>query len=165
MDLFSSDNKIYFVDDSSANYSFDNLPYIFHDPHKMDKKIDVKKLQFGSKIDNSESKREDLFGVKDVISPEKIELSNGLVVKLLGIKENPQHRTEAIEFLRQKFQKRRVYLKYDVQKYDENNNLLCYIYLDNKTFINNHLARTGFVNIDQESDYTCKSKFLASLPK
>lgn len=72
------------------------------------KKIDVKKLQFGSKIDSSENKREDIFGVKEVLSPERIELSNGLKVKLLGIKENPQYTTEAVEFLKQKFKKRKV---------------------------------------------------------
>ena len=75
----------------------------------MDKKVDVKKLQFGSRIDSSESKREDLFGVKKVISPEKIELSNGLVVKLLGVTAKPEYNNQAIEFLQQKFQKRKVY--------------------------------------------------------
>lgn len=59
------DAKIIFTEDEIGNvYSFDQLPYIFHDPHCMDKKVDVKKLQFGSKIDQSESKREELFGVK-----------------------------------------------------------------------------------------------------
>lgn len=160
MDLFSSENKVYFIDDSSADYSFEELPYLFHDPHKLDKKIDVKKLQFGSKIDSSENKREDIFGVKEVLSPERIELSNGLKVKLLGIKENPQYTTDAVEFLKQKFKKRKVYLKYDALKYDEHNNLLCYIYLDNKTFINRHLIRTGFVNVDCSSNYKYKNKFL-----
>ena len=109
MDLFSSGDKVYFIDDSSADYSFEELPYLFHDPHKLDKKIDVKKLQFGSKIDSSENKREDIFGVKEVLSPERIELSNGLKVKLLGIKENPQYTTEAVEFLKQEHMQ--VYLE------------------------------------------------------
>lgn len=66
------------------------LPYIFKDPHTLDKKIDVKKLQFGSIIDkDSLSKREEFFTVKEVISPQKILLSNGLTVKLLGVKEDP----------------------------------------------------------------------------
>lgn len=160
MDLFSSDDNVFFVEDTSANYSLDELPYLFHDPHKMDKKIDVKKLQFGSKIDNSKNKREDIFSVKEVISPEKIILSNGLTVKLLGVKENPQYTKEAVEFLIQKFKTRKVYLKYDLQKYDEQNNLLCYIYLDNKTFINRHLIRTKFVNVDCSYNYKYKNIFL-----
>lgn len=36
---------------------FQLLPYVFKDPIKFDKKIDPKKLQFGSKIDNTHLKR------------------------------------------------------------------------------------------------------------
>lgn len=159
-DLFQSESTVNFIEDKSADYSFADLPYVFHDPHKMDKKVDVKKLQFGSKIDSAESKRDDLFGVKKVISPEKIELSNGLVVKLLGVTSKPEYNSQAIEFLQQKFQKRKVFLKYDAVKYDEQNTLLCYVYLDNKTFINNHLIRTGFVDVDLQTTYKYKNKFL-----
>ncbi len=153
-----------FSDDQDGQLSsLDQLPYLFHDPHNMDKKIDVKKLQFGSKIDGSEAKKEELFGVKAVISPEKIELSNGLIVRLLGIKSNPAFQNEAIAFLKEKFQKRRVFLKYDTEKYDCNNTLQCYVYLDNKTFINNHLIKTGFVDVDVSFDYKYKNKFLREI--
>ena len=162
---FEEDSHIAFFEDVNGNIpTFEELPYIFKDPHKMDKKVDVKKLQFGSKIDGNYTKREDLYSVKQVISPEKIELNNGLIVKLLGIKENKKHYEEAIEYLKKKFQKRKVFLKYDSIKYDSANNLLCYIYLDNKTFINNHLVKTGFVDVDLSLDYSCKTKFLASIP-
>ena len=163
--LFDENYSVSFVEDKREDYSFDSLPYLFSDPHRIDKRIDVKKLSFGSKIDGTDCKREDLFSVKRVISPEMIELSNNITVKLLGIKEKPQYSTDAIEFLRQKFQKRKVYLKFDAEKYDELNNLLCYIYLDNKTFINNHLIRTGFVDVDMDRNYLYKSKFLASVPQ
>lgn len=159
------DAKVIYMDDEIGNISsFDQLPYIFRDPHRMDKKVDVKKLQFGSKIDQSEAKRDEFFGVKRVISPDKIELSNGLIVRLLGIQPKQQHRVQAISFLQEKFQKRKVFLKYDTVKYDAENNLLCYIYLDNKTFVNNHLVRTGYVDVDTSFDYICQKKFLDSLP-
>ena len=157
--------KIIFEEDSIGNISsFDQLPYIFQDPHKMDKKVNIKSIQFGSKIDQSKVKREDLFNVKKVISPDKIELSNGMVVRLLGVKTNPMYRREAMAFLQEKFHKRKVFLKYDSVKYDTNNNLLCYVYLDNKTFINNHLIRTGYVDVDTTFNYTCQKKFLNSVP-
>ena len=64
MDLFD-DDSIIFVDDNVGNHrTFEELPYIFHDPHSMDKKIDVKKLQFGSRIDGQEQKRDELFTVR-----------------------------------------------------------------------------------------------------
>ena len=159
-------SNILFTEDKIGNTATINrLPSIFKDPHRMDKKVDVKKLNFGSSIDGSSSKREDLFSVKRVISPEQVELSSGLIVKLLGIRENKNYTKEAVAFLEGKFQKRKVYLKYDTVKYDSENNLLCYVYLDNKTFINNHLIRTGFVYVDKTLDYSCKSKFLKSVPE
>ena len=165
LDLGDESRVVFCEDKREKSWSFEQLPYIFHDPHKMDKKIDVKKLQFGSKIDNKQIKREDLFSVKQVISPNKIELSNGLIVRLLGINVNPTYQEQAIEFLQNKFKKRKVFLKYDTEKYDCNNTLQCYVYLDNKTFINNHLIRTGFVYVDNDTDYSCKKKFNDSMPK
>jgi site-specific DNA-methyltransferase (adenine-specific) len=163
-DLFQGDSDVIFIEDRAADFSLDALPYLFHDPHKMDKKVDIKGLQFGSKIDRTERKRADLFGVKRILSPEKIELSNGLTVRLLGIRTKQETEQEAIQFLQQKFQKRKVFLKYDTVKQDAQNTPLCYVYLDNKTFINNHLVRTGFVDVDTETEYACKAKFIASLP-
>ncbi|WP_276978836.1 DNA methyltransferase, partial [Flavobacterium filum] len=127
------------------------LPYIFKDPHRLDKKIDVKKLQFGSIIDkDSLSKREEFFTVKEVISPQKILLSNGLTVKLLGVKEDPIINGKATSFLIEKTKGKRVFLKYDKIKHDSENNLLCYLYLENKTFINAHLIKSGFVQVDSD---------------
>ena len=163
--LSLDEDTIEFLEDNNkSNYSFDKLPYIFEDAHKLDKKIDIKKNKFGSKIDNSKEKREDLFSVKEVISPNKILLNNGMQIKLLGIKEKDNFTLQAINYLKEKFNKRKIYLKYDLQKYDKNNNLMCYVYLDNKTFINNHLIRTGFVDVETNFDYSCKSKFIKSLP-
>jgi site-specific DNA-methyltransferase (adenine-specific) len=139
-------------------------PYIFKDPHMLDKKIDVKKLQFGSKIDKESSiKREDLFTVKEVISPEKILLNNGLTVRLIGIKEDKRINGEATIFLTNKTKGKRVFLKYDNVKYDNDNNLLCYLYLENKTFINAHLIKNGLVQVDDLTYFKYKEKFLKLL--
>lgn len=137
------------------------LPYVFKDPHTLDKKIDVKKLQFGSKIDkDSSTKREELFTVKEVISPEKIRLSNDLTVKLLGVKEDPIINGKATSFLIEKTKGKRVFIKYDKLKHDSENNLLCYLYLENKTFINAHLIKNGLAQVDSDIDFKYKSKFI-----
>ena len=163
---FDSDAIEFLEDNSKSDYSFDKLPYIFSDPHKLDKKVDIKKIKFGSKIDKTDKKENEreLFSVKDVISPNKIILNNGLEIKLLGIKEKDNFKPQAINYLKEKFNKRKIFLKYDLQKYDKNNNLMCYVYLDNKTFINNHLIRTGYVDVETNFDYSCKNKFIKSLP-
>lgn len=135
-------------------------PYIFKDPHTLDKKIDVKKLQFGSKIDKeSSTQREELFTVKEVISPEKIRLNNDLIIKLIGIKEDSVINGKATEFLIDKIKGKRVFLKYDDVKYDSENNLLCYLYLENKTFINAHLVKSGLVEVDSNIEFKYKEKF------
>lgn len=137
------------------------LPYIFKDPHTLNKKIDIKKLQFGSKIDKDSSiKREELFTVKEIISPEKIRLSNDLTIKLIGIKEDPIINGKAKAFLIEKTKGKRVFLKYDNEKHDSENNLLCYLYLENKTFINAHLIKNGLVQVDNDIDFKYKDKFL-----
>ena len=163
---FDSDAIEFLEDNSKSDYSFDKLPYIFSDPHKLDKKVDIKKIKFGSKIDKTDKKENEreLFSVKDVVSPNKIILNNGLEIKLLGIKEKDNFKPQAINYLKEKFNKRKIFLKYDLQKYDKNNNLMCYVYLDNKTFINNHLIRTGYVDVETNFDYSCKNKFIKSLP-
>lgn len=139
----------------------ENLPYIFKDPHTLDKKTDPKKLQFGSKIDKKSAiNRENFFTVKEIISPEKIQLSNGLIIKLMGIKEDPVINGKATSFLLDKTKGKRVFLKYDSIKYDTENNLLCYLYLENKTFINAHLIKNGLVQVDSTIDFKYKEKFI-----
>lgn len=164
MELWEDAQVIFTEDKEGVPYTFEDLPYIFHDPHKMDKKTDIKKLQFGSKMDSQKQKREDLFTVKNVLGADTIELNSGLIVKLLGIKPIPRFESEAVKFLQEKFKKRKVFLKYDRVKYDSENHLLCYVYLDNKTFVNNHLIRTGYVSVDTDTEYACKEKFLGSIP-
>ena len=136
------------------------LPYIFQDPIKFDKKIDPRKLSFGSKIDNSYSKREIYYTVKEVISPKILILNNGLKIRLLGVKERPEKNGGAIQFLKEKALGQKVFLKFDTIKHDEENNLLCYLYLSNKTFLNAHLIKNDLVEVDTKFDYKYKSKFL-----
>lgn len=138
----------------------EKLPYIFNDPVSFDKKINPKKLQFGSKIDRSNSKKTEYFRIKNVLSPNHVLLNNDLEIRLLGIKEKKKTRQEAIDFLRRKTKGQRVFLKFDSQKYDTYNKLLCYLYLENKTFLNSHLLKRKIVDIDTSIDFKYKNKFL-----
>ncbi|MDP2929967.1 MAG: DNA methyltransferase [Candidatus Omnitrophota bacterium] len=146
----------------AANFAeeIQKLPYIFKDPIKVDKKIDPKKLQFGSKIDQDSGQREEYFTVKEVVSPELIKLSNGLTVRLLGIRQDVLKNGKATEYLVNKTQGQKVFLKYDQTKYDSDNRLLCYLYLKNKTFVNAHLIKEGLVIVDAEMVFRYKEKFL-----
>ncbi len=162
-DLFNTDYS--FIRQKNTHTDFKNeikkLPYIFQDFHKFDKKTDPKKLQFGSKIDqNSSARREEYYSVKEIISPELIRLNNDLIVRLIGIKEKKAVNGKAIEFLRLKTKGQKVFLKYDEIKHDENNRLRVYLYLKNKTFLNAHLIKNGFADVDLKSNFKNKERFI-----
>lgn len=145
---------------ASFEQEIKKLPYQFVDTHRLDKKIDVKKIQYGSKIDNnSTGKREEFFSVKEIISPELIRLNNDLTVRLIGIQENPKVNGLANEYLVNKLRGRKVFLKYDEVKHDKENNLMVYLYLENKTFINAHLLKENLAFVDNSIDFKYKIKF------
>lgn len=160
--LSFGDEEFRFLTDNSV---FDNeskiqsLPYFFADPHKMESKIDIKALQFGSRISKDKHEREEYFSVKTILSPNKIVLSNGLTIRLIGIKEKPSVNGNATKFLSEKIKGHKVFMRYDDTKYDDQNTLLCYLYLDNKTFINAHLLKNGLADVDYSIDFKYKTKF------
>ncbi len=146
--------------DGDFSSDIESLPHKFTDPHKLQKKIDPRKLTFGSKIEEGDNEQgAELHSVKEVISPEVLTLNNGLSVRLLGVVEEPRHRQQAIEFLLDRTKSERVFLKFDKDKYDDAGNLLCYVYLKNKTFLNAHLIKSGFVVIDTRREYKYRNKF------
>jgi site-specific DNA-methyltransferase (adenine-specific) len=51
-------------------------------------------------------------------------------------------------------------MHFDNIKYDNDNNLLCYLYLENKTFINIHLIKNKLALVDTEIEFKYKNKFL-----
>ena len=146
-------------------FSFDEkikeLPYRFVDVHKINNRTDLKKLQYGSKIDrNSSTKREDLFSVREIDSPELIVLNNGLVIRLIGIKTDPSVGDKAIDYLVSKLKGKKVFLRFDGEKYDKDNHLLTYLYLENKTFINAHLLKQRLALVDDSIEFKYKTKFI-----
>jgi site-specific DNA-methyltransferase (adenine-specific) len=162
-----SDVKFEFINQKIENQDWKskilNLPYQFHDPVKFDKKIDPKKLKFGSKIDFSNPKREKFYSIKEIISPDCLILNNGLKIKLIGVKSRKETLQTALSFLNTKLKNQRVFLRFDNQKYDSEGNLLCYLYLKNKTFINAHLIKNKLVDVENNIEFRYKDKFIKLL--
>jgi len=138
-----------------------SLPYIFKDPTRFDRRVDPRKLRFGSRVDNSHSQRETYYTIKEIISPEILILDGGLKIRLLGVKERQEKKGEAINFLKEKTRGQKLFLRFDNIKYDEDNNLLCYLYLQNKTLLNAHLIKNRLADVETGLDYKYKSKFLS----
>jgi len=119
------------------------LPYIFHDPVKFDKKADPRKRPFGSNIDGTRREREKYYSVREIISPSLLKLHTGQTVRLLGIREDPARSDEAVRFLRQKTRGQKVYLRFDGQQRRGETHPPCRVYLKNRTFLNAHLIKNG----------------------
>lgn len=165
LSVYKNDNADSQVIRDKVTIDFDEeikkLPYIFQDFHKFDKKTDPKKLQFGSKIDkNSSTQREKFFSVEEILSPELIKLNNNLIVRLIGIKGKKDVNGKATEFLKLKTKGQKVFLKFDEIKHDKQNNLMAYVYLKNKTFLNAHLLKQGLAEVDLSYQFKNKERFL-----
>lgn len=144
-----------------VNDKLKTLPYLFSDPHKMGNKVDIKKLQFGSRIDKDKKEREEYFSVKEIISPNVIKLNTGLTIKLIGVEVDDKMEKQAIAYIEEKTKGHKVYMRFDETKYDKQNNLMCYLYLENKTFINAHLIKRKLAIADTVANYKYKSKFIS----
>jgi len=138
------------------------LPYIYTPARDLKRTIDPKKMRYGQKIDGSGAEeRERYYSVQRVLSPEVLVLDNGKSVRLIGVKLKQDKETEAVEFLNKLFKGKKVYVRYDdVSHKDIENNLHVYLYLKNRTFVNAHLLKSGYVDVDKSGEYGKKEKFL-----
>jgi len=133
-----------------------SLKYIFKDPHSFDKKIDPRNITFGNKITGNENEKDQSCTIKEILSVDTIKLEGGTIIKLIGIKPSLNN-NEGIEYLTSLIKGNKIYLQFDNNKYDEFGNLLCYVYLSNKTFINTNLLSKGYADVDETAIHS-KSK-------
>ena len=138
------------------------LPYIFADRVKISRKVDPKKLSFDSKIDanGSGANGDGFYQVAEVLGPDKVQLSGGATVRLLGVRPVRGKARDAITFIGRKTKGQKVFIKFDAEKYDEDGNLQCYLYLSNKTFINAHLIKHGYALADKRAKYKHQDRFI-----
>lgn len=135
------------------------LPYIFKDTVKFDKKVDPKQLTFGSRI-SLDSERQRYHLVSQFLSPTDFVLDSGLKIRLLGVKAIMQKKHEAMKYIETKLKGQRVFLRFDTKSHTLDDALLVYLYLKNKTFINLHLLKNGFAEVDTEIDFRLKERFI-----
>lgn len=162
--LFSKENNYAFEQDNTPycrKEKIEKLPYVFHDALKMNNKVDIKSLQFGSKIDKNARQNDTYYTIKNVLSPTELILNTGLKIRLLGIKPIEEKQILAIDFLSQKTKGHKVYLRFDSEKYDADDTLMCYLYLENRTFLNMHLIKSQLAVTDVLRDFKYKEKFLS----
>jgi len=129
----------------------------------LERLVDPKKFKFGTVIDlNGKQEREDTYKIVSIPQPNEVILDSGLKVKFIGVIpiEAQDYRNKAILFLKNLINGNKVYLKYDNLKFDDKKNLLAYVYLANKTFLNAKLIMNGLAKCDKELDFQYKDRFI-----
>ncbi len=166
--LLTSNSEIDFVEKKS---SLDNgelqrkiahLPYVFRDTVLLKREVDPKKFSFGSKIDGNGSgqSEKNFYYIRRIISPIKLQLSNGTHIRLLGVQPIKKRESAAMAFIHKKTNGKKVLMKFDNHTHDKDGSLLCYLYLENKTFINAHLIKHGLASPDLELEHHYLNKFI-----
>lgn len=100
--------------------------------------IDINDKQAGEK-------EEEIFQVKNVIDGDTIELENGQKVRYIGIntpEKGQNFYEEALFYNKSLVENKQVRLEYDIQKSDQYERILAYVYVDD-IFVNLELINTG----------------------
>jgi DNA modification methylase len=109
----------------------DGLPYRFHDPVPMERRVDPREQTYGSRVAADD-----------------------------GVRSVAKRRRQAEDRLREMTGGQRVYLRYDDNVPGAEGEPLVYLYLRNRTPVNRHLIRSGFVDVDTSRQYRFKRAFL-----
>jgi len=102
---------------------------------------------------------ERLYRVTDILSEDTIKLDTGLIVKLLGVEIIPQKVKEAKRYLEEYVKGKQVTLKFDPLFKPKNDEILAYVFLKNKIFINKEMIKQGFAGI-QKYNFRYRDDFI-----
>ncbi|MCX5888722.1 MAG: site-specific DNA-methyltransferase [Deltaproteobacteria bacterium] len=108
-------------------------------------------------MEPAELKRENLNKVVQIISEDKIKLDNGQTVGFLGIKIDKKN--EVINYLTEHLLGKQVIIR-NGSNGNDGQDLLAYVYLKNKIFINAYLIKSGLGSPDLSSDHKFNNKFI-----
>jgi DNA modification methylase/endonuclease YncB( thermonuclease family) len=161
--LYKEDFDYEIIFQQGDNAKEERKPSIATNGNHLERLVDPKKFKFGTVIDlNGKQEREDTYKIVSIPSPNELILDSGLKVKLLGVLpiEVQDYRNKAILFLKNFVSGNKVYLKYDNLKFDDKKNLLAYVYLTNKTFLNAKLITNGLARCDKKLDFQHKDRFI-----
>ncbi|MDI6796291.1 MAG: hypothetical protein QMD09_05080, partial [Desulfatibacillaceae bacterium] len=90
-------------------------------------------------------------------------LRNGPLVQMAGVVPQPETAGPAMEFLRLKTNKTRIFLRFENQEPEAlkpGEKVQAYVYLKNRTFLNAHLIKRGLAGVDLLSEYSQKGRFI-----
>jgi len=101
---------------------------------------------------------ERLYRVKKILSPEKLELDTGLIVRLLGVRVRQSKSGEAKQYLERYVKGKQVFLKFDPKYKPKNGEIAAYVFLKNKIFVNKEMIKMMLADVE-EADFRYKKNF------
>jgi len=102
------------------------------------------------------------FRVVAVLDEHTLQLQNGLVVQLLGIRVPPERREAAIHYLRKFVLGKPVHLRFDQPPEEKNAPMPAYLYLTNRLFVNRKMIEMGLADADRSISHRYRERFLAA---
>ena len=118
------------------------------------------KRKFGSKGLDLNKGREYLR-VVSLEGSDILVLENGLKVRLLGVKTDPEKREALGQYLCKYVCKKKIYLQYDQKTLDSNSEgiVSAYVYLSNRLCLNLSVLKAKLVHVDPSVDHPLKERF------
>lgn len=102
--------------------------------------------------------KEPTVKVVAVVDEHTLRVEDGSLVHLLGITVPPEHREEAITYLRRYVVGKRVVLKHKAEP--AGNELFAYVYLTNRLFINRKMIEMGLAGADRTVRHRWQERFI-----
>jgi hypothetical protein len=133
------------------------LPYVFSDPHRLDRRQDPRKAGYGSRVDGTPTEGRQLLSVREVLSPEMVVLEDGRRLRLLGIQARPGLEEKAVSFLRARTKGQKVFV--GDEKALPDGSAAGYLYLKNRTLLNAHLIKRGLALADDSVPHRHAARF------
>lgn len=141
-----------------------NLPCRYSGSDELKLQMDPKNNSYGSVISsksNQEQAGEQLVSIAEIANFNKIILSNGVTVKLIGVIPIQNQQGAAMQFLKDKTRGKRVFIRAEKETFDSGQKPVpAYLFLKNKTHLNAHLIKNRLAVADRKSKYKFKSRFI-----
>lgn len=102
------------------------------------------------------------FRVVSVLDEHTLQLQNGLVVRLLGIRVPPERREAAIAYLRKFVLGKSVRLRFDQPPEEKGAPLPVYLYLTNMLFVNRKMIEMGLADADRSISHRHRERFITA---
>lgn len=118
--------------------------------------VNPNQLKFGA---------ESVYKVMAIREDFSLQMDNGLVVSLLGIRVPASRRERAMEYLRRYVLGKRVLLRFDRPPQASGAPIPVYLYLANKLFINRKMIEMGLADADRTVWHRYQDKFLEAEAK